>query len=133
MKKILTITALASGSAIGTASVLSAPATPSNQCAPAVEDAAPLRAEVTPTVDRLAGTTKDRFQKNRSERSLELWTRRGSWFWMLSDWSNGRGVVGSAPSAHQAARDACATLEETRSESDHDSLTKGNCPSAEGR
>jgi hypothetical protein len=54
-----------------------------------------------------------RFQRNQSERSLELWTRRGSWFWMLSDSSNGRGVVGAAPSAHEAARDACATLEET--------------------
>jgi hypothetical protein len=54
-----------------------------------------------------------RFKKNQSERSLELWTRRGSWFWMLSDSSNGHGVVGAAPSAPEAARDACATLAET--------------------
>jgi hypothetical protein len=119
MKKILTITTLVSGSAIGTASLLSTLATPSNQCAPA-EDAARPQAAVRPTADRLAGTTRARFQKNRSERSLELCTRRGSWFWMLSGSSNGQGVVGAAPSAHEAAHDACATLEETRTESDHD-------------
>jgi len=120
MKQVLTITALVSGSAIGTTSLLSTLATSSNQRAPAAEDATPPRAAVPPTAGMLAGTTRARFQKNRSERSLELWTRRGSWFWMLSDSSSGQKVVGAAPSAYQAAHDACATLEETRSESDHD-------------
>jgi hypothetical protein len=114
MKKILTITDFVSSSAIRSASVLSTPAIPTNQCASANEVAARPRAAAPPTADRWAGTRSARFQKNRSERSLELWTRRGSWFWMLSDSSNGQGVVGAAPSAHEAASDACATLEETR-------------------
>lgn len=53
-----------------------------------------------------------RIQKNQRGASLELWTRRGSWFWQLSNPANGYGIVGAAPSVEEAARDAGATLEE---------------------
>jgi hypothetical protein len=44
--------------------------------------------------------------------SFELWASQGSWFWRLSSLSDGRGIVGSAASADEAAREACASLEE---------------------
>ncbi len=51
-------------------------------------------------------------QKSQTACSFELWTSRGSWFWQLSGPSDGRGIIGAAPSADQAACDACAALEE---------------------
>jgi len=56
-----------------------------------------------------------RSQRSQNDRTLELWSRHGTWFWQLSSASGGRGVVGAAPSADQAARDVCATLEEIES------------------
>ena len=52
-----------------------------------------------------------RIQKRQADDSFELWTGEGSWFWQLRRPSNG-GIVGAAPSADEAVRDACAALEE---------------------
>jgi hypothetical protein len=51
-------------------------------------------------------------RKHRPHFSFDLWTIQGSWFWHLSSLSDGRGIVGAAPSADEAAREACASLEE---------------------
>lgn len=44
--------------------------------------------------------------------SFEFWAVQGSWFWQLATPSDGRGVVGAARSAKEAAREAWAMLEE---------------------
>jgi hypothetical protein len=44
--------------------------------------------------------------------SFEFWAGDGSWFWQLASSSNGRGIVGAARSATEAAREARAMLEE---------------------
>ena len=53
-----------------------------------------------------------RIQKRQADDSIELWTGEGSWFWQLRRPSNSGGIVGAAPSADEAVRDACAALEE---------------------
>jgi hypothetical protein len=51
-------------------------------------------------------------QKRQPHFSLELWASHGSWLWHLSSPSDCRGIVGAAPSADEAACDACTSLEE---------------------
>ena len=53
-----------------------------------------------------------RIQKRQPHFSFELWASQGSWFWRLSSLEDGRGILGAAPSADEAARDVCASLEE---------------------
>lgn len=48
----------------------------------------------------------------RADFSFELWSGQGSWFWRLADLSKDRAIVGAAHSAAEAAREACAALEE---------------------
>ncbi|MGH7840428.1 MAG: hypothetical protein ACREQT_02785 [Candidatus Binataceae bacterium] len=53
-----------------------------------------------------------RIQQRQADCSFDLWTREGSWFWLISSSSNSRRIVGAAPSAEAAAHDACETLGE---------------------
>jgi hypothetical protein len=53
-----------------------------------------------------------RTQKRQVQFAFDLWVSEGSWFWHLLSLSDSRGIVGAAPSANEAARDACASLEE---------------------
>jgi hypothetical protein len=53
-----------------------------------------------------------RIRKQQPYFSFKLWLNQGAWFWRLSSPSDARGVVGAAPSADEAAREACASLEE---------------------
>lgn len=53
-----------------------------------------------------------RIQKRHLDFSFEMWAGQGSWFWQLASLSKGCGIVGAARSADEAAREACATLEE---------------------
>jgi hypothetical protein len=44
--------------------------------------------------------------------AFDLWSERGSWFWRLTNLPNGRGIVGVAHDADEAAQEACAAADE---------------------
>ena len=44
--------------------------------------------------------------------SFTVWSRRGSWFWLLLNQHGNGGVIGTAATEAEAMRDACSSIEE---------------------